>query len=751
MKKERILTGHYRQAFLTVCVIGTAAVILLLALAAREKKEFVYPIDQRIVSADNEALPGPGELPAGIYMIEVEYQTEADFAYTFGMQDEELPPLKMMYNNQNLAAGRSSAVFHLWLLEKSENFKLFVSGSSEQGIYLQQVRIVNTGQFFYCLILGVLLLGMVILGGIFCAARYHVRKIPASDFVLAGLIVFLTIFLSRPFLMNWISLTGDVSYHLERIDGVAVSLKNGVFPMRLEPNFPFAYGYADGVLYGSTLLYIPALLWLIGLPVLYYYNIFIILINLATILTACYCFGRMFRDKYIGLMCSALYSFSLYRITVLYGRGCLGEGCAQIFLPLLLYGYYRLFTEDTNERSYQNIWPLLVIGYSGVLQSHTLTCELALFWTVVVCLVNLRRLRQKNTFKVLLKAAAVTILCNLWYAVPFLDYYLSQDLLIKNLGKQTIQQGGITPDLVFIHFFDGVLTDSLGNPIRAAGPGLIPMLALLVFFALGGFCLVRHKKSKLLAGAGLCAVLSAICIVFSLKAFPWDAFQQTGPVAERIVSSFLIPTRFLNWGTLFLVPAFGYCLWYAKYESRWKKISFLLGSAAVILFVGTSSGYLLYQITHTYERVRVFDNNQIYGYVSGGEYVIYGTDTSKLTYGSPQASAEVKLTDYVKGDLGADFRCVNDSPAREGYVEVPLFLYKGYEARAGAGEKLACVYGDNNVIRVLIPPGFDDSVSVRFVSPIYWRLSEAVSWLTWLLAAAWCVWTVRKGRRVTVS
>lgn len=528
----KILTGRYRQVFLAVSVMCTAVVILLFILGVREKKEFVYNIDRRIVSGDSgEALLGPIELPAGIYSIQVEYQTEADFAYTFCLRDEELQPPKIMYNDQGLAAGHSSEIFHLWLLEKSQNFKLYVSGSSEQGIYLQQVRIVNTGQLFYCLILGVLTLGILILGGIFCAARYHVRKIPASGFVIAGLIVLLTIFLSRPFLMNWISLTGDVSYHLERIDGVAASLANGVFPMRLEPNFPFEYGYADGVLYGSTLLYIPALLWLIGFPVLYYYNIFIIIINFATLLTAYYCFGKMFRDKYIGLMCSALYAFSLYRITVLYGRGCLGEGCAQIFLPLLLYGYYRLFTEDTSEQSYKNIWLLLLTGYSGVLQSHTLTCELALFWTVVVCLVNIRRVFQKNTFKVLLKAAAATILCNVWYVVPFLDYYLSEDLLIKNLGKQMIQQKGITPDLVFIHFFDGVLTDSTGSPIRATGPGLIPMLALFVFLGLGCFCLVRQRKSRLLAGAGLCAVLSLVSIVFSLKVFPGIPFSR--PVLWR--------------------------------------------------------------------------------------------------------------------------------------------------------------------------------------------------------------------------
>ncbi|MCI9142673.1 MAG: hypothetical protein HFH87_08635 [Lachnospiraceae bacterium] len=747
MKRERILTGNYRKVFTAACIVITVVIMLLLSMAMREKKEYHYSLDRTIASGDGQqALCESIQLPAGIYSVSVDYQTTADLTYAVSLTDDTMPPLKVMQNEQCLAAVHSSETFRLWLLGKSENLTLWVSGDSVEGIYFDQLCIKETGQFWYCMICFVLVLGILVLGCIFCAAWHRIHRISISDFAVAGGIVILTFLLSRPFLMNWLCAAGDVGYHLERIDGVARSLTNGIFPMRLEANFPYGYGYADGVLYGSTLLYIPALLWLIGFPVLYSYNLFIILINFATIVVAFWCFRRMFGDKYIGLMCGALYAFSLYRITVLYGRGCVGEGCAQIFLPLLLYGYYRLFAENTETKSYGRTWLLLVIGYSGVLQSHTLTCELALVWTVVVCLINVRRVFCRPVFAQLIKGAAVTLLCNVWYIVPFLDYYISEDLLIKNLGKQMIQHQGITLDLVFVHFFDGILTDAQGMPVRAVGPGLIPMMALFMFFVLAVIAFIRKKKSGLLAACGLCAFLSGICIIFSLRIFPWDWFQQTGPIAERIVSSFLIPTRFLNWGTLFLVPAFGYCLWYAKYESPWGKVLYALGVTAVTLAVGTSSMYFIYQITHTYSKVRIFDNNQVYGYISGGEYIIYGTDITKLSYDGPKTSDNVELLKYEKGDLEADFTCANGSDTETGYVEVPLFLYKGYQARTGTGEKLECVYGDNNVIRVLIPPDFQDSVFLRFVSPVYWRLSEAVSWGSWLGVILYCVLQAKRGR-----
>lgn len=747
MKADKILTGNYRKAFIAVCVICMTIITLLLILAVGEKKKYIYPIDRTIVSAgDGIILYGPIELPIGIYSVCIEYQTSAGFVYAVDLTDNEMPPVKVMQNTQQLSPAHSSEEFHLWLLSKSDNLTLSVYGDSEQGIYFKQVCIMETGQLWYCAILGVLLLGILILGGIFCAAWHHVHKIPTSGFVVAGLIVLLTILLSRPFLMNWLIYASDVGYHLERIDGVASSILNGVFPMRLEPNFPYGYGYADGVLYGSTLLYIPAVMWLIGFPVLYFYNIFIILINFATILVAFYCFYKMFKDKYIGLMCSALYAFSLYRISVFFRQGYLGEGCAQIFLPLLLYGYYRLFTEETEKKSYRTIWLILTLGYSGVLQSHTLTCELALIWTVIACLVNVRRVFRKATLIQLAVGAAATLLCNIWYIIPFLDYYMSENLLVKNTGKRLIQHEGITLERVFTHFFHGAMLDAKGVPIRAVGPGLIPMLALFVFLGLAAYSLFRRRKDKLLAVAGMCAAFSFVCIVLSLKVFPWDWIHQTSSAAEKIVSKFQYPTRFLNWGTLFMVPVFGYCLWYAKYESKCKKVLYRIGVAAVVLAVGTSSIYLIYRIMYINEKVRLFDNNQVFGYVSGGEYLIYGTDMTKLSYDTPRASETVQLANYEKGDLSADFWCVNVSDSEDGYVEVPLFLYKGYRIDTGSGERLTCVYGDNNVIRVLIPPNFNDSVSVRFVSPIYWRISEAVSAMAWLALIVYVVRRVRERR-----
>ena len=74
--------------------------------------------------------------------------------------------------------------------------------------------------------------------------------------------------------------------------------------------------------------------------------------------------------------------------------------------------------------------------------------------------------------------------------------------------------------------------------------------------------------------------------------------------------------------------------------------------------------------------------------------------------------------------------------SEEGYIDLPLLLYKGYQARSDTGEKLQICYGDNYLVRVVLPPGYSGGVDVRFVSPWYWRISELVT-LTTIVIMVW--------------
>lgn len=111
-------------------------------------------------------------------------------------------------------------------------------------------------------------------------------------------------------------------------------------------------------------------------------------------------------------MAAFLYTLSIYRLIDLYTRAALGEGMAMIFLPLVMWGMYELFLG--NEKK----WYLAALGFTGVMQCHILSTELAVCFGGLFGLLYIGRLREKGRFRALLAAAGSTVLLNLGLMLP---------------------------------------------------------------------------------------------------------------------------------------------------------------------------------------------------------------------------------------------------------------------------------------------------------------------------------------------
>lgn len=98
-----------------------------------------------------------------------------------------------------------------------------------------------------------------------------------------------------------------------------------------------------------------------------------------------------------------------------------------------------------------------------------------------------------------------------------------------------------------------------------------------------------------------------------------------------------------------------------------------------------------------------------------------------MTDGFQKDHAGVELTCENRGDVG-------------GYVQLPLLYYRGYQARdMETGEALTVADGDNHVVRVELPAGYRGTVYTSFVSPWYWRASEAVTFIGWCILGMYYV------------
>lgn len=123
------------------------------------------------------------------------------------------------------------------------------------------------------------------------------------------------------------------------------------------------------------------------------------------------------------------------------------------------------------------------------------------------------------------------------------------------------------------------------------------------------------------------------------------------------------------------------------------------------------------------------------GYIAGAEYLPYGADASLFIPGAPRGSDSVGVTAYEKKGLTMDVSCSNRGSG-EGQLELPMLYYKGYRAwDLDTGQELEVLAGDNFSVAVKLPGGYSGTVRTAFVSPVYWRIAEGVSVVSFCLLA----------------
>lgn len=674
-------------------------------------------------------------LSPGVYRMELEYSCSTDMQSMCWVEDGNVFTNGLLTHGDQLYSGLSQTDFHMWLFERTDTLQLIVKYDGEGYLQTGNLRIYETnGLWGICL---TIIVAATLLLLVIQMLRWYDRQYGLSR-EKKNVIFFLTVLTlaaSVPYLMGMTPSGADLTYHLHRIEGIKDGILSGQFPVRLEPEWVHGHGYANGIFYCGTLLLFPALLRIIGFPVTFSYNCYVIALNALTVWIAYYSFSRIFGNKYIGVTGSALYTLSVFRIYKLVITSAVGEGSAVTFMPLVVYGFWRVFAEDVYDKAYRSCWVPLALGYAGLLQTHVLSCEITAFMTLLLCVVFIRKIFRKETFWELCKGAGAALLLSLWFLVPFLDYYIREDLHIKHVWARPIQERGLYLAQLLFNWWrlgDNAVIGELGmRHSHALGVGFILILGFLVFGVLWFFGGFKDLDKRIYKIGKLSFCFSALLMCMSLEAFPWDKIQGSGRLAASLVSSLQFPNRFLGWASTFLVVLCCSCLYFFR-EKKQKRF-YYVGLLCVLTGIATSGLYLNDHVIKSHNPLTLFNEEGMgKGYISGAEYLVQGTQEETLLYHAPVTDGGLLIEEYEKGALCADFRCIN-AGGQEGYVELPLLHYYGYRAYAGEEKvPLPVCKGDNNVVRVIIPAGFDAQVSVRFVSPWYWRVAEAVSYMTLL-------------------
>lgn len=736
-----------RPIYITAIIVSVLLLFLIIKLimpCSEYKFEGSYTFAEG--TASNSVIYDGIALQPGVYRVELDYVTDTDLSAVCNVQDGTVFSGGLLCNGEHMYSALPRTEYHMWLFEGTDNLQVVVTYDGVGNLTTGNLKITETNQFWTMLLTIVVFLACVVFAGFvfyYYDMEYHVN--PEKKHIFFCLAV-ISMIASIPYLCGYNITGADLTYHLQRIEGVKDGLLGGQFPVRLEPEWVYNHGYANAIFYCNTFLYFPAILRLLGFTVTASYNIYCIALTIATVWIAYYCFSRMFENCNTGIICSALYTLSIFRIYKLVITTAVGEGSAVTFIPLVLYGLYRVFTEDPEDKKYKTAWIPIMLGYAGLMQTHVLTCEITALVTVLFCVIHIRKIFCKNTFLELAKGAISAVLVSLWFLVPFLDYYITQDVHIRHVAARTIQDRGLYFAHLAYHFWGtGSNTPTGENGMQYSHPvgiGLVLIVALALFLILWFSGAFRKLEGKKASFAKVTTTIGVLLLFMSLNIFPWDRIQFLNSVTAALVSSLQFPNRFLGWGTVCLVMVFGFCLWF--FEKKDVKFYRVLTVVAVI-GVTTSGMYLLDFVNREENDFELYNEESMgFGYISGAEYVIEGTKSEELTFANATAGDGVDILAYEKEYLEVDMTCVNNTN-KDSYVDVPLLLYKGYRAvDAATGQQMQLTAGENNIIRILIPANYEGSLELDFVSPTYWRVAELITLaaIVVLLVMAW------KSRRV---
>lgn len=575
-------------------------------------------------------------------------------------------------------------------------------------------------------------------------------------------VFFITVFIACVPLISKYCINGhDIEYHLLRIESLKEGIKAGKPFLKVNMLYFGGAGYASSMFYPDFMLYIPALLRVLGVSINAGYHIFIAVCVILCFVSVYKCVKAMTGSTYGALTAAVLLTLSPYHLDDIYVRSAVGEYTAFIFVPVVIYALYNLIYEKMDKPQ------LFVIGYSGVLLCHTSSFIMCtVFGIAVIVMYGKKIFGNIRLFTKLLISTAVTLLLTAFYWLPMLEQFLDTSFYVNTPWMDPKDEavgfaqafGPYFPTLgsicvlvliprIFMKrkrtFINEIDTDAAFRPRE------------MVKEARNG----RPEEGTVdrnIVYADILMLAGAVFTVCASDILPWARIG-------RYLSFIQFPWRFFIMGSCLFAMAAG--LIYGRIAGRDEDVteiwvfdkavdSAVINTGAVILTVlmilcgyNAFSGYShglqgYYDYSDDYYTYKPYTSNVIAGEwlpnaVTDRDSLI--TDSEKMTASDGTELSFRREKNAVLADIDSDYE----------YIDVPFIYYKGYSAEfddgTGTRQKLEVTReGHNGFCRVYMDGHNQGSLKVAYKGTVLMWISEFVSILTLIIAARYCFTHINK-------
>lgn len=676
------------------------------------------------------------KIAPGAYEIQVNYKSQTDENDVWGACNQVAGwlqirsyanPRDVRYNTIELVDGHTMQKDRMWITSlkslQDVDIKVFFAGKGTlqiDSIVIRELMIFRVTKVLCC----IMLLAAInfILVYFFGKHQYPGKNITAG--LLA--IIFIS---SLPVFTDFIMGGHDLPFHLSRILSLGRTLESGKLWAPLEYDMVNGYGYPNPLFYGQLFLYLPAFLYVLALPIHTCYQIFVFCTNAATCLITYYCCKKICKNEKIALFGAGIYTLSAYRLIDIYVRAAVGEFTAMTFLPLVVLGFWLVYTKEAQEISLQDYLPI-VVGLTGLFHSHLLTTEIVAIVIFLTCLLAVKKTIQAKRLLALIKTVGITVLVNLAYLLPFLDA-MKMDVLVNTSGEGVIQGSGAYLLQLFGIFMPPSGKDSLQiNGDMPICLGFAFLLGLLAF----AWCMSKRQewnieeRIEVKAGSVL-TILAVLTILFSLEVFPWDSIHLFSKTIAKYACMIQFPWRYLSVATVLCTIISVLAVMLMKQSGRKEAGLNLVKTMTIFTLVNMGLLYMQYaDISTTTQMYAAQSPTDSITNIYGGEYLLVGTETSELIRRPVLTDAETVTISDFSSENGVSVFSYQNKAAEDKAVLIPVLYYPHYQAvHIENGEKLEIATGFNNRLCVKLPPQSEGKVVVSYAIPKLWYLAFAIS------------------------
>ncbi len=714
-----------------IYVVLTALLVILLWLGDEGRQPIVYNgielqhsvglIDsedalvlQESVSRNGVVARTPGYvMNKGSYTVKLNYLAEKkDNVLELWEQGEKIAAWPIDSQENELTADFT-------LSRDTKQLQLCINYSGQGALTVKKLSVTPRTLFYtdtYFMIMVILLLHL--------AGWWYIQggreRISGETLVDGCIIMGVTLLATTPMMQTYLYNADDLCYHLARLEGLKDGILDGQIPVNILPEGLQDNGYMNAM-YPYLFLYIGAFLRICRVSLGFSYKALIFLSNLASACCAYAAVKSVVKSRRSVILAVILYTLMPYRFTNILSRGDLGETLALIFWPMLIAGLYHLVMGDRKK------WYYLVIGFSGILQSHILSAAYAAVICALTALLYCVRIVRDKRYKELLEAAGLTLLLNAWYIVPFLFYYYK-----GNLNKEVLRWSN--------YFEQSINLSNMTQSISLYNKQYFSLgLALLGCAGIGVLYFLCERKKKLSDTEGFLLyllILGASLVFMATGYFPSRALMASS-LFSNIATMLQFPWRFLGPASACILFAGAGALERSEVLKPFRNAVFavLVGlNLLVIVTVPADNNHVPYKNA---ESVASKGHETKLGTSVGLFYphewrLMDAIDEKMLRSVIVSDIGSVSVHDYKKEGTKAAVSYTSVSP--DAYIELPLQNYPGYRACDEQGDPMEIRQGDGGRMRFMVKgDGAEHRIYVRYGPVAGFVIANVVSAVTVLI------------------